>query len=1046
MNLFKIGGVRSWNAPEIFSVNKLPARATFTPFPDEEKARTLPREKSPWFRSLDGEWDFHLAKNPRAAARFAENPGKWGRIAVPGSWQMQKTWDKPHYTNRQMPFPEPPPQVPEKNPTGVYRRTFRLPSGWRKKRVVLHFGGADNTLIVYLNGQAVGLSKDSRTPAEFDITPFVRHKGENELVATVIKWSDATFLEDQDHWWLSGLHREVFIYATNPIFLRDVNARALLASGLTTGLLDLRISVGFPGDLQAGCRVEAQLFDAQDRPVFKKPLRKDVGIEPQWQGLQAWLRAEVPRVKSWNAEEPYLYTLVVTLRTAAGETESTRVRLGFRRVEIRDRSLLINGQRVLIKGVNRHDHDDTRGKALPRARMLQDVLTMKRFNFNAVRTSHYPNDPHFLDLCDEHGLYVIDEANIESHAFYNQICRDSRYAGAFLDRVKNMVERDKNHACIFAWSLGNESGYGPSHAAAAGWARAADPTRLLHYEGAIARGASSRAWDDDPERLTGWDDNHLATDLVCPMYPQIADMVAWAKTTRDPRPMILCEYSHAMGNSNGCLGEYFDAFENVAGLQGGFIWEWIDHGIKQRDARGRDYWAYGGDFGDTPNDLNFVCDGMVWPDRTPHTGMFEFKKLAQPVGVAAKDLKNGRLLVTNKQNFLSLAWLGGTWELAVDGVVASQGKLPALTAKAGATQELRLPLKRPDMQPGQECFLTVRFHARQATSWCDAGHEVAWEQLPMPFQAKQAPRKSRVASTPLNLEQNDRTIAIRGEELEASFSKKTGLLTSLRWQGDDLLVSGPQLNIWRAPTDNDGIKGQERQHHSKPLSRWLAAGLPRVKRTLRSIRASRTKTGDITLAVAHVITAKGGAFEHRESYTFFPSGEISVDNSVNAAKSLPDLPRIGVKLTLRPGLDSLRWFGRGPHESYCDRKRGTVVSLFSGTVAEQYVPYILPQEHGNKTDVRWFALESKNKSGLLFSGDGLMQFSASHLTDEDLYRAAHTIDLVPRREVFVTIDYLQRGLGTASCGPDTLEKYRINPGTFRWSYRMRPYGEVTSDK
>lgn len=448
--LLHVGDAKCWEAPELFRLNKLPACATALP-------------ESSWIVRLDGDWDFHLAETPEAAAEFT---GKWEKITVPGNWQMQGFADLPHYTNVQMPFPHEPPRVPEANPTGVYRRTFRVPKTWKGRRVVLHFGGADNTLLVHVNGRAVGLSKDSRTPAEFDITPFLR-SGENELVALVIKWSDATFIEDQDHWWLSGLHREVLLYATPRVYLCDISARAGLADDLTTGTLDLRVAVGFPEDQpEPGARVEAQLFDEKGRVVFKKALSAEVDVSrPGWSHfprVQAWMRASVPRVAAWSAERPALYTLVVTLHAPDGATDVSRVRIGFRRVEIHDRSLLINGARVLIKGVNRHDHDDRLGKAVPRERMLEDVLTMKRFNINAVRCSHYPNDPQFLDLCDEYGLYVIDEANIESHAFHNQICRDPRYAGAFLDRVMNMVERDKNHPSIIAWSLGNESGHGPN--------------------------------------------------------------------------------------------------------------------------------------------------------------------------------------------------------------------------------------------------------------------------------------------------------------------------------------------------------------------------------------------------------------------------------------------------------------------------------------------------------------------------------------------------------------------------------------------------------
>lgn len=1046
----EFGPAIPWQTPEITGVNKLPPRATFVPFPDAESARASAREDSPNFLSLNGTWDFRLASDAEEAAHLLKHPGRWAEITVPGNWQMQGFADKPHYTNAQMPFSQEPPEVPKQNPTGLYRRTFKVPAGW-PDRIVLHFGGANSTLLVYLNGKPVGMSKDSHTPAEFDISAFVRRDRENELIAVVFKWSDASFIEDQDQWWLSGLDREVFLYSTKPVYLADIEARAGLEA--ETGRLDLKIRVGFAGELQSGCRVEAQLFDPRDRPVFKKLLAAEVDTThpgcPHWPRCAAALSRNISRVKPWSAEAPHLYTVVVTLHSAAG-TESARVRVGFRRVEIRDRSLLINGRRVMIKGVNRHDHDDTFGKAVPRERMLEDVRLLKQFNFNAVRTSHYPNDPQFLDLCDEYGLYVIDEANIESHAFYNQICRDGRYAGAFLDRVRNMVLRDRNHPSIIAWSLGNESGYGPNHDAAAGWARAADPTRPLHYEGAISRWQTGRNWEDSPPSPVAWDGGRHATDIVCPMYPRISSIVAWAKTTRDPRPMILCEYSHAMGNSNGSFGDYWDAFESTPGLQGGFIWEWIDHGILIRPEtpaasssppRTGDtpYWAYGGDFGDEPHDANFVCDGLVWPDRTPHPAMWECKKVQQPVKFAARDLKRGRIRITNTQNFTGMEWLRARWELEVDGALVGSGKLPLPRIAPGQGRDVTVPFKRSKLKPGQESFLTLRLYTARALPWCGANHEVAWEQFAMPMAPTPRPRKSRPATRfSLELEEKSGSTAVHGEGFAAEFDRDRGCLVSLVCSGgDNLIAAGPRLDVWRAATDNDGIRAWSGQRH-KPLGRWLEAGLHTLEVRPETFTLKRRRDGAVHVAIESRGVATGGHIEHRHSYLIQPDGQILVENRFVCSKDLPDLPRLGVVLQLRPDLQHLRWFGRGPHENYTDRNRSARVGLFSGTVQDQYVPYILPQEHGNKTDVRWLSLENASRSaGIRFRAMGrFMECSASHFTADDLYAARHTIDLVPREEVIVHLDYAQRGLGTASCGPDTLEKYLIKPGSYRFNNRI----------
>lgn len=1015
------GGQRCWEFPELFRVAKLAPHATTQTW--ESGTRV----------SLDGEWDFHLAKTPDAAAKFAASPGAWDRIRVPGNWQLQGFWDKPHYTNVQMPFPEQPPHVPAANPTGVYRRTFQIPREWKGRRVILHFGGADNTLLVQLNGQAVGLSKDSRTPAEFDVTNFLR-SGSNDLLALVIKWSDATFIEDQDHWWLSGLHREVFLYTTPKFHIADVDARTGLTTDYQTGTLDLRVAVDFDGTVDPSSRLEARLIDPNGKPVGKKPLVTTEFLNgPEnrggWQRHLGRLTTTVPKVKAWSAEQPNLYTLELTLHTSTGVQHDVR-RIGFRQVEIRGQNLLINGRRVMIKGVNRHDHDDTHGKAVSRELMLEDVLTMKRFNFNAVRTSHYPNDPQFLDLCDEYGLYVIDEANVESHAYAHSICRDQRYAGAFLDRVMNMVERDKNHPSIIAWSLGNESGYGPNHNAAAGWLRQAEPSRPVHYEGAL--------WgpdaDKNPDRQIQWDDQPYGTDIVCPMYARIDVIKDFAAKTKIPRPLILCEYSHAMGNSNGSLSDYWDAFESTPGLQGGFIWEWLDHGIRAKDAQGRDYWLYGGDFGDTPNDANFVCDGLVWPDRKPHPAMWECKKLQQPVSVEAINLKSGKVRIRNKQDFTTLAWLRGTWEVSVSGRIVQSGKLPVLKTLPGGSEILSLPVRSPALEPGEESFLTLRFSTAANTPWCEEGFEIAWDQFALPFKAK--PGKAAKGFPAVTLEEKAGIFTVTAGDLVVTASRQAGTLTSLRWKGTEFLVSGPQINLWRGATDNDGIKAWTGQDY-KALGKWRDAGLPEFEVSCQGASARKNTDGSVTISFQSRGTAKGGKVEHHHSYTVLPSGEILAENDFACDRSLPDLPRLGVTLVLRPDFENVAWLGRGPHESYCDRKRGAAVGLYKGTVADQYVPYVVPQEHGNKTDVRWIELANDRGEAILFAAtERLLECSASHFTANDLYAAAHTIDLTPRKEVIVYLDYAQRGLGTASCGPDTLEQYLLQPDDYWFSYRI----------
>jgi beta-galactosidase len=1044
-DLIHIGSLKSWIAPECVSINRLPMRATIYPFPSAQIARSLDREKTPWFLLLNGQWQFKAVDRPESVALTDVaadcDRSSWDNVEVPGNWTLQG-YGAPHYTNVQMPFPDEPPFVPEDNLTGIYAKEFSLPSAWDGRRIVIHFGGAESVLYLYVNGHPIGLSKDSRLPSEFDISRLINIGQKNLVVAVVVKWSDASFIEDQDQWWMGGLHREVYVYSTAPVHIADLFAVGNLESNYFDGRLQIKAKIGFPRQPEEDWQVAAQLYDPKGKAIFKKPLRSTVraGAPFNWPRLQAEFDEPVKNPLLWSAERPHLYTVVVTLKNPTGKSiECTASRIGFRSVEVKDRLLLINGKRVLIKGVNRHDHHDTKGKALDRETMRLDAVTMKRLNFNAVRASHYPNDPYWLDLCDELGLYLIDEANLESHAYYDQVGRERRYASAFLERALRMVERDKNHPSVILWSLGNETRYSPNHDAMAGWIRGYDPSRPLHFEPGIW---VKRAEKQPTEKI--YDLGYRVTDIVCPMYPPIDWIVEWAQDRLHPdrnRPLIMCEYSHAMGNSNGSLADYWDAFEKYPGLQGGFIWEWIDHGLKQKTKEGQEYWAYGGDFGDKPNDLNFVCDGLVWPDRTPHPGTFEFKYLAQPIKVIGFNARTGVLEIRNQQDFATLAWIRGEWELRVSGNRVANGQLPAL--KTGPQKEEKINLKVPaiTVEAGQEAFLNLRFYAATATAWCRSGHEVGWDQIPIPAKiAKSARLKAAThAVQPLTLDESNGIITVKNDAFYLVASRASGL-EALRWQEQDFLISGPRLQIWRGPTDNDGIKGWTDQSW-RPLNKWRAQGLDKLAVKTVSAKARRNKDGSITFLFEHLgaCAASDRAIRHQHSYTIWPDGRIQADNTFVVDKAIPELPRLGVALTLKPGFEKLRWFGRGPFENYCDRKRAALVDLYESTVTDQYVPYIMPQEHGNHTDVRWLSLGCESAK-LLVEAVGPMEFSASHYSAQDLDSAYHTYDLHPRAEVILSLDYRQRGLGTESCGPGPLEQYKIKPGRYSWSYKLHPLG------
>lgn len=995
-----------WESPELTGTYRLTMHAV--PHPDR-----LP---------LDGRWRFQLLTRPGA-----EPTADWAEAEVPGCWTMQGFDDRPQYTNVQMPFPGVAPHVPEHNPTGIYEREFELPPAWSGRRIVLHVGAAESVVVATLNGHEVGLSKDSHLAAEWEVTDHLR-PGANVVRLRVIKWSDATYVEDQDQWWHGGITRSVFLYSTAAVHLADIRAIGGLADDLATGTLDLVVDVGFPGNvLEPGWTLEAQIpeltvaLEATPAPVEPserattdvergllarrasgQPLTEaEAGVEAPAierrlvapRGGRASWRIEVPGIRPWSAEVPTLYSLTVTLRDPAGAAvEEATIRIGFRRVEVRGLDLLLNGRRVLIRGVNRHDFDRRTGRVIDPAEMRADLVAMKRFGFNAVRTSHYPNDPAFLDLTDELGLWVIGEADIESHAFWGSISDDPRYLAAWVDRVARMVLRDKNHPSVMLWSLGNESGHGANHDAAAGWVRRYDPSRPLHYEGAIR---------------FDWSSDQRVSDITCPMYPPISALVAHARSGRQRHPLIMCEYSHAMGNSNGTLAEYWDAIESTPGLQGGFIWEWWDHGLVQVLPDGAERHAYGGDFGDfgdEPNDGNFCIDGLVWPDRTPKPALLGHRQLASPVRIRAE---REDLVVENRQDVRDLGWLRASWEVADEGDVVASGslELPALAPGDSATIALPQAARAGSMPAAaadRERWLTIRVVTAAAEPWAPAGHEVGWAQVPLGG-ATAGPAETDREGDPVPLDESGQPTLPH-------------------------LVEAPSLALWRAPTDNDRIGGM--------AARWSAWGVDRLERELVEVRRS----GNVAVVRAHVRTGSGIVVRHDRTISPTKSGGVRVEESAEIPAELADLARVGTLLTVEPGLEALTWFGRGPHETYPDRKRGGAVGRWRSTVADQYIGYIRPQEHGGHADVRWLRLEDGAGHGVVIRLDRPCQVSASHHRPADLATATHDVELVARPEIFVHLDAAHRGLGTASCGPDTLPEYLVGPGTHRWSWSIEPAG------
>lgn len=909
---------------------------------------------------LDGTWSFLLCSSPEEAGGPLEGR-EWAAIEVPGCWTMQG-FDTPQYTNVTMPFPGPPFAVPAVNPTGVYRREVVLPDSFRGMRAVLRIGGAESVCYVLVDGEPVGMGKDSRLDQCFELTGLVEVGRPFELTVVVVRWSDATYLEDQDHWYHAGLHRSVSIEATPPVHLHDLHVVADYEPATGAGALSVRVALGRPCDLPApsgwSVRLRA-LGREQHQPArFEHPSSTEVN-SGLFTGCGASFEERVETVAPWSAEDPVLHRLEVALIDESGAVvDSTAIEVGFRRVEVVGCELLVNGVAVLIKGVNRHDHDPVRGKAVTRESIEADLRLMKRYHLNAVRTSHYPNDPYLYDCCDRLGLYVVDEANVETHAYLRSLTKRPEVAPAVFERIVRMAVRDKNHPSVILWSLGNESGVGPVHRAAVAWLRDFDPTRPVHYESGITEDLYAALGAGEAVSMAElFARPRPESDVICPMYPSVADLVEWAESRSPDRPLIMCEYLHAMNNSCGGADEYWEAIRSHDGLQGGFVWDWVDQALIQRLEDGTVRLAYGGDFGDEPNDGPFCLNGLVAADRTPHPSLYEVARVLQPVQLSLESAGHDGATVRlrNEHGFTDLARYEARWSLLLDGEEVDAGPLGPLEVPPGAEATVRVawPAGRGAPGPGQVAHLRLVLEGPEGTEPCVGQFELAREPYP--------PLEARGPAT-------------------APFD--------------------PELVVFRAPIDNE---------------------------TFSTGHADRFER----LGLRH-----GGGL-HLATEAVAVDGGVLVTHEVTVPESLDDLPRVGVRLRVGPGVATVEWVGRGPHESYSDRCQSADLGRYTTPVDEWGVAYVHPQANGNRTGVRRLRLLDA-AGGVVAEFDRMedLEVTVARVTDEELADAAHLEDLPVRDDCYVTIDRRQRGVGSGACGPDTSPAHRIGPGTYRWSYRV----------
>lgn len=1029
--------VNDWENEQVVGINKEATHVTYIPYANERQAVKDVAEESPYYNCLNGSWKFNWVKQPseRPAAFYKTDfdDSRWKEIPVPSNMESEG-YGTPIYTNITYPFAPDPPRImspvdtnwtkyKEPNPVGSYRRYFTIPADWNGKETFLHFDGVQSAFYIWINGQKAGYSENSMSPAEFDITKYVR-PGKNLVAVEVYKYSDGSYLEDQDMFRFSGIFRSVYVYAAPKVHIRDYFLQTDLAGDFSTAALSIRTTMKNDGPVKSPAALLEVSVYQPDGMLLNNKVFAAGEITPLTAGAEEIysLEATVAHPLLWSAEDPALYKVVITLKDKKGNIlEVLSSDFGFREVKIRDSRLYVNGHPVLLKGVNRHEVHPKYGKTIPLATMIRDIELMKLYNINTVRTCHYPDDPEWYKLCDKYGLYVIDEANLETHGMGDQLTRDPKWKAAYVDREVRLVERDKNHPSVIIWSMGNESWGGENFVAGRSAILKLDHSRPIHYEG----------------------DNSVA-DIESSMYPSVNSLIE-AGEKQSPKPFFMCEYAHAMGNAIGNLKEYWDAIEGHKRLIGGCIWEWVDQGVDKPipgDNTGKTFFAYGGDFGDMPNDGTFSIKGLVTSDRQVKPELEEVKKIYQYIGISPGDLAKGEISITNKYDFINLHRFDITWTLAEDGKILQSGMLPVLDLEPGASATVTVPFVRPALRPGAEYWLKIECKLREDLIWGKKGHAVAVEQMALPFPV---PAKAAIVDADLpglDLTQNDKEVDIRGKSFALSFDKATGMLSSLVYGNRTIInnvvnginngLNGPAFNLYRARMDNDRTKERG------PAIEWMQAGYDSLQYVLKDCKIEKTSDKLIGITtVTDAVTRSGFTVSTTMRYTISGNGFINITAEFVPAKNGLDIPRLGIRMALNEGLENVTWYGRGPHENYSDRKESALFGQYSRTVSDMLEPYERPQGMANREDLRWLKITDTDDEGVLIVASGKLNFTTLHYTDQDLWAAKHLYQLKPRKETILSLDYEQLGIGNASCGPIPLPQNYIlaKPATISFSIR-----------
>lgn len=1005
--------MKTWENHQIDGINRMPARAHFLTFPSKEKALLNNNRYTHAFKNLNGVWKFMFLDAPEYSPEGFFNSDfdvtKMDDITVPGNWQLQG-YGKMHYSDLWYNFPINPPYVPTENPTGIYKRTFFVEESYRDKKIIIRFCGVDSAYHLWINGKEVGYSKVARNESEFDITDLIRVGEENDVTVRVYQWSDGTYLEDQDMWWESGIFRDVELIGVPKDGINDYKVIADLDDEYKNGIFKVEAFLRTTKEVN----VTFELVDAGENTVFTKTVVAKEG--------KACIDEVIADVNHWTAETPYLYKLFMTVEDDGRIIEGIPQNVGFRNIRLNGETFLVNGVAIKFKGVNRHDYSPQNGRVVSREEIEKDIILMKQFNINAIRTSHYPNSYYLYDLCDEYGMYLIAETDLECHGFeltgdYKWITDDPSWELAYVSRMTRMIERDKNHPAIIFWSLGNESAFGCNFRKMTDVAHEMDPTRLVHYEG-----------DFDVESADVY--STMYTWIENPKKPYLMkDIIEKSK-----KPHIHCEYCHAMGNGPGNLKDYQDLVYAHDKLQGGFVWEWFDHGIESFTESGEKYYRYGGDFGDDPSNKDFCIDGLIMPDRTPSPGLYEYKKVIEPITTTAIDIQKGIINLLSRYDFANLDRFNLVYKVMEDDVILQTGFMAVPSIEARANKDITLPydLSVIKVKPGAHYYVNISYQLREDTSYASSGHELATAQFELPLY------KEGIMVRPegiLNVEKEHTTLHVKGANFSLDFNLVNGNLMNIVRDGMQVLSKGPRLTLWRAPISNDmEIIDKLKKVYFLHLEHEVVMNI------------DYHMEGNILKVEVDTINSTTNSawhFKTKYVYTVCPSGDILIDVEGTPSGRVdlaPDmLPRIGVSMHLDKSMEHVRYFGMGPGENYADSKEAAQMGLYANTVDGLFTNYVIPQENGNHMGCKWVSMTNDRGMGLLASTEGDFNFSASWYEDKDLDDAKHTCDLVKRDYIVFNVDYKQNALGTNSCGQWQLDKYRAKFEDFKLSFRLTPF-------